>query len=225
MSCQHGVVNSLLLPSCTKLTPFCLSWQRLHNFRVLGDIFESVWKPWKLRKDITGLKKVILHKHVRKKIFRIMWTTPLLSVMPRSGSKQPFPKGARPFFPLFGPFRKSPFLSSLTRVSVNISVFEFFTVVVDLPCMNTVYGYRTIAYIGRHLQRWLQESPLGRSHGTWHFRPSRVTLPKHQNTGRGCKAQKMAQTMSITENMIEDKIIQYTAQVIWSIASYFQDTL
>ena len=34
---------------------------------------------------------------------------------------------------------------------VNIALFEFFTVVVDLPCMSTVYGYWTIAYIGRPL--------------------------------------------------------------------------
>ena len=39
-SCQQGVVNFLPLPSCTKLTPFWLPWQRLHNFRILGDFYD-----------------------------------------------------------------------------------------------------------------------------------------------------------------------------------------
>ena len=55
------------------------------------------------------------------------------------------------FRPFLGLFEKSPFLSPETRVLVNIALFEFFTVVVDLPCMSTVYGYRTIADIGRPL--------------------------------------------------------------------------
>ena len=53
--------------------------------------------------------------------------------------------------PFLGLFEKAHFFRPKQGFWVNIALFEFFTVVVDLPCMSTVYGYRTIAYIGRPL--------------------------------------------------------------------------
>ena len=51
----------------------------------------------------------------------------------------------------WGLFEKARFFRPKQGFLVNIALFEFFTVVVDLQCMSTVYGYRTIAYIGRPL--------------------------------------------------------------------------
>ena len=53
--------------------------------------------------------------------------------------------------PFLGLFEKARFFRPKQGFLVNIALSAFFTVVVDLPCMSTEYGYRTIAYIGRPL--------------------------------------------------------------------------
>ena len=75
-----------------------------------------------------------------KKFQNILWTS-----LPMSS---PFPKVLTLFSPFLGLFEKARFFRPKQGFLVNIVLFEFFTVVVDLPCMSTVW---TIAYIGRPL--------------------------------------------------------------------------